>query len=167
MSRPGPPPKPTILKILSGNPGKRRLNLDEPRPPKSSGHRPVWLKGVARKTWDILHPLLSGMRVMTMADELALTMLCDVWAEWRAAREIIIRKHATYESATKLGHRIIRVRPEVRIASDASRRLRVMLSDFGLSPAARSRIQVSADYTEDSMAKFLKRGKDARRFFND
>ncbi len=167
MGRRGPAPKPTVLKILSGNAGHRPLNFREPRPPESSGKRPAWLKGLARNAWDTMHAVLCEMRVMSAADELALSMLCETYAEWRAAREVIARKHTTYESTTKSGDRIIRARPEVAIAADASRRIRSLLLEFGLSPAARSRIQVAPNYRDDSLEKFLKRGKDAHRFFGD
>ena len=164
MGRRGPPPKPTALKILAGNPGKRSLNFDQPRAPESSGQRPGWLKGLARKKWDTMHALLCEMRIMTAADELALTMLCETWAEWQAAREVIARKRATYESATKSGDRIIRARPEVAIAADAWRRVRAMLMEFGLTPSSRSRIQVGPDDHKDPMDEFLRRGKVARFF---
>ncbi len=167
MGRRGPAPKPTSLKLLSGNAGHRPLNFDEPRPPKSSGQRPPWLKGEARKKWDVMYPLLCEMRIFTAADELALSMLCETYAEWRAARTVIARKKPTYESVTKSGDRIIRARPEVRIGADAACRLRALLLEFGLSPSARSRIQVVPTYHEDSLDKFLKRAKDRHRFFGD
>ncbi len=164
MGRRGPPPKPTVLKILAGNPGKRSLNFDEPRAPESSGHRPLWMKGQARKTWDTMHALLCEMRVMSAADEVALSMLCETYAEWRAASDVVARKKATYESTTKSGDRIIRARPEVGIAADAWRRVRAMLLEFGLTPSSRSRIQVGTNYHKDPMDEFLKRKKIARFF---
>ena len=33
MGRRGPAPKPTAIKILEGNPGKQKLNHNEPKPP--------------------------------------------------------------------------------------------------------------------------------------
>jgi phage terminase small subunit len=49
--KPGPKPKPTELKIIEGNPGKRPLNKNEPRPPRLSPQCPNWLLPEAKKEW--------------------------------------------------------------------------------------------------------------------
>jgi len=36
----GPKPTPTHLKLVTGNPGKRRLNQAEPKPEALTGKRP-------------------------------------------------------------------------------------------------------------------------------
>ena len=43
MATRGRKPKPTALKVLEGNPGKRPLNENEPIPPKGSIKCPSWL----------------------------------------------------------------------------------------------------------------------------
>jgi phage terminase small subunit len=47
-------PKPTRMKILTGNPGKRRLNENEPKPEPSVPDCPSELGPVARQEWDRL-----------------------------------------------------------------------------------------------------------------
>jgi hypothetical protein len=44
-------PLPTAIKELTGNPGKRPLNLDEPHPPKIIPKCPKHLDENARKKW--------------------------------------------------------------------------------------------------------------------
>ncbi len=44
MGQRGPAPKPTALRILEGNPGKRPLNASEPRP---RAGRPAEVSGLA------------------------------------------------------------------------------------------------------------------------
>jgi hypothetical protein len=44
----GRKPKPTFLKVLDGNPGKRPLNDQEPRPPQGIPDRPDWLDAEAQ-----------------------------------------------------------------------------------------------------------------------
>ena len=39
----GRKPKPTALKLLEGNPGKRPINEHEPVPPKGTVKCPTWL----------------------------------------------------------------------------------------------------------------------------
>src|SRR5258708_20465570 len=55
-----------------------------------------------------------------------------------------LQQGATYKSRTLTGH-IIRKRPEVQIAAEAWRRVKGMLVEFGLTPAARSRLEVERD----------------------
>ena len=50
----GRKPKPTALKKLEGNPGKRKLNTKEPIPAKGMLNCPEWLLPEAKKEWENL-----------------------------------------------------------------------------------------------------------------
>lgn len=56
----GRKPKPTKLKILTGNPGKRRLPAHEPQPLRDlePGDAPLWLGPQAREIWEREMPRL-------------------------------------------------------------------------------------------------------------
>jgi P27 family predicted phage terminase small subunit len=95
---------------------------------------------VALEVWRELAPLLTRMRVLTKADRQALALLCDALAEYRAARAVVEAQGATFTVETMSG-RVVRARPEVAIASDAHRRARLMLAEFGLTPAGRRRVE--------------------------
>lgn len=45
----GRKPKPTAVKMLEGNPGKRSLNAGEPKPEKKAPRCPSWLEDEAKK----------------------------------------------------------------------------------------------------------------------
>jgi phage terminase small subunit len=49
----GPPPIPTKLKLLRGNPGHKRLNLVEPEPPvlPACPEPPAFITGYAAEEW--------------------------------------------------------------------------------------------------------------------
>jgi hypothetical protein len=47
----GPRPKPTHLKLIAGNPGKRRLNDAEPQPEGNLFEPPDWLDAEHRDLW--------------------------------------------------------------------------------------------------------------------
>ena len=49
----GRKPKPTALKKLEGNPGKRKLNTKEPVPGKGMPDCPKWLLPVAKEEWNV------------------------------------------------------------------------------------------------------------------
>jgi phage terminase small subunit len=76
----GRPPKPTALKILQGNPGKRPLNRAEPTLEIADPERPEHLDEVACQEWDRLVPVLKRMRVLTEADRIALGNLCQTYS---------------------------------------------------------------------------------------
>ena len=63
-------PKPTKLKILQGNPGKRPLNKLEPEPRRGIPTMPKWLKAfpVAKKEWKRESKELDEMGIMTTAE---------------------------------------------------------------------------------------------------
>ena len=44
MAQRGRKPKPTAVKVLEGNPGKRGLNAGEPKPEKKAPRCPAWLE---------------------------------------------------------------------------------------------------------------------------
>lgn len=49
MAQRGRKPKPTAVKVLEGNPGKRSLNTAEPKPEKKAPRCPSWLEDEAKK----------------------------------------------------------------------------------------------------------------------
>ena len=74
-------PKPTHLKVVTGNPGKRKLNDKEPTPAKEIPSPPAHLTDWGKVAWGRLTVLLDGMGVLTVADTLALERLCDIYAD--------------------------------------------------------------------------------------
>jgi len=90
-----PPPKPTALKLLAGNPGKRRLNHCEPEPGPSPRKVPAWLPAQAKQYWNDIRPMLEQINVMTEADETALAALCASYALWRESYEFLQKNGCT------------------------------------------------------------------------
>lgn len=143
----GRKPKPTALKKLQGNPGKRELNAREPQAPRGVPACPEFLTERGRRGWASLAPTLDEMGVLTMADATALSLLCDAWAEYLDAREVVNGEGMTYATRTEGkdgadGSVMYRKRPEVEIAQDAWRRVMKALAEFGLTPSSRSRIKL-------------------------
>src|SRR5712691_8892206 len=78
-------PKPTRLKMLTGNPGKRPLNGNEPRPAPAVPECPTELGPVARTEWNRLVGELSALRLLTNLDRAALAAYCGAYALWAEA----------------------------------------------------------------------------------
>lgn len=75
MAKRGRKPKPTALKKLEGNPGKRPLNELEPMPRVSMLRCPNWLEPEAKKEWRRLAPVLIDAGILTGADRILWTGL--------------------------------------------------------------------------------------------
>jgi P27 family predicted phage terminase small subunit len=185
----GRPPKPTALKVLQGNPGHRALNVAEPKPPAEPVSPPSWLRGRSRTLWKRIAAFLEPMGVLTTADTDALALLCDAYAEYIECRDVVRKHGATYESrviqastrkvadgaedATDQTEEdaefapgdwsvIIRPRPEVKMASDAWRRVQRMLTEFGMTASSRSKLHIAAkEETADPFAEWERDGRSA------
>ena len=146
--------KPTALKVVQGTNRKDRANPAEPMPaildPRTPA--PAWLSPRAQEAWTDLLPLLHSMRIATSVDPAAFAMLCDALGEYVDARTVVIAEGATYWTRGKV--EMLRVRPEVTIASEAGRRAKMMLTEFGLTPASRSKVSAAPAGELDPLEKW-------------
>ena len=146
MATRGRKPKPTALKVLEGNPGKRPLNKNEPQPEKKAPRCPSWLEPEAKKEWKRMAKTLETIGVLTQVDKAAFAGYCQAYARWKEAEEFL-SKHGTIFK-TPSGY--IQQVPQVSIAQTYLKVMKDFCSEFGLTPAARTRIQVdSAEGQED------------------
>lgn len=154
MGTRGRKPKPTALKILEGNPGKKPLNENEPKPKKIAPKCPSWLEPEAKKEWRRMAKTLETIGVLTQVDATAFAGYCQAYARWKEAEEFLT-KHGTIFK-TPSGY--IQQVPQVSIAQTYLKVMKDFCSEFGLTPAARSRIQINTvqSETEDPMEELLK-----------
>lgn len=154
MATRGRKPKPTALKVLEGNPGKRPLNEHEPIPPKVKLKCPDWLLPEAKKEWKRLAPALEAMGVLTMADLTAFAGYCQAYARWREAEEFISQHGSIFKTPSGYVQQV----PQVSIAQQNLKIMQSFCSDFGLTPATRSRIIAAggdSESAEDPMEALL------------
>jgi P27 family predicted phage terminase small subunit len=147
MGKRGPAPKPTKLKILAGNPGRRPINTREPQPTRGIPSQPSWLSAEAKAEWKRITPELDRLGVLTIVDRTALTAYCQAHAElYEASRllnsegRIITVDVFARESGEKVGTRRV-VHPAVRLQREAFRIIKQFLGEFGLTPASRTRLK--------------------------
>lgn len=129
-------PKPTRIKALTGNPGKRPLNPHEPRPEPTLPECPPELSPAAKREWDRLSTELSKLNLITNLDRGALAIYCGAYALWAEASEHIQRYGTIVKSPT--GFPV-----QSPYLSVANRQAEIMLrvaAEFGFTPASRSRI---------------------------
>jgi P27 family predicted phage terminase small subunit len=151
--REGAPPKPTALKVLAGNPGRRPLNTREPKPELKIPSCPAHLSDEARKEWRRISKLIVKLGLLSVVDRAALAGYCMAWGRWVEAEEQL-KKTGTVVK-TPNGYPI--VSPYLSIANKAVEQMRIFLTEFGLTPASRSRIQAlpTEEKSESKLGKYL------------
>ncbi len=104
---------------------------------------PDWLSKPGRKYFAKFRKRVEplGFDSETFSDEIALVASCQ--AEIAECNAFIDKEGSTYKSVTASGF-IRRKYPEVEIRGAAKRHLHALLADFGLTPAAASRVSGSA-----------------------
>ncbi len=98
----GRKPKPTAVKKLEGNPGKRKLNTKEPVPAKGMPDCPEWLLPEAKKEWERLADLMNQMGILTEVDMAAFAAYCQSYARWKEAQEHIDSEGSTFETDKRI-----------------------------------------------------------------
>ena len=135
----GRKPVPTEMKELAGNPGRRPLNKNEPKPKKLTLRRPPdFLNALAKKEWRRMGKRLFEMGLLTELDQTALEMYCVSYSRWVQANAEIEKYGAVLAVKGKL-----KVSPWVAIAAASWKEVHQMMAEFGMSPSSRSRVQVS------------------------
>lgn len=158
MGKRGPSPKPTNLKLLQGNPGKRELNKNEPKFPSSEEllKPPAYLSKYAKKEWKRIAPLLLKNGLLTEADVSALAAYCQAYHKWIES-EKLIRTYG-YTDVTDKGNVI--QRPEVGIANKSMDEMLKFGREFGLTPSSRTNLHIAKpEDVSDPFMTFMKRGK--------
>ena len=140
MDSRGPLPKPTVLKILEGNPGKRPLNLHEPKPRAGIGDPIEEFHPEALAEFNRLKEEGERLGVLTLADRSAFLAYCAEWSRYLRAIRVL-----KAEGETRNG----KARPEVKIAKECLTQVRLLGHELGLSPAARGPLQVKGSNDED------------------
>ena len=143
MGRRGPPKKPHALRVLNGNPGKRPMTTTTPKPKGTVPRCPAWLSHEAKLVWRRLLPAIRDMGVLDAVDSEALATFCHVYARWREAEAFLDKNGMVYPLRDNKGNVKTMVQfPQVSIARNLLMIVRAFYQDFGMTPAARSRIEV-------------------------
>lgn len=134
------PRKPTALLEFTGafrkDPQRRRARSSEPKLEKGLGEPPTWLDAVAVEEWWRVMPDLEKSGVAARVEATSLACYCQAVSRLRKAEEQIARDGITV--STPQG---VKKHPAVNIAERAAALIRLFASDFGMTPASRSRVQ--------------------------
>jgi P27 family predicted phage terminase small subunit len=141
----GRKPKPAYLKLLQGNPGGRAVK-DELKPTKSVQlpDPPEILTTDAREEWLRIVEEAYNLGLLTVVDTQSLAAYCQAYGRWIVA-ERALAKLAAIDPNT--GGLMIKSKnsqpmanPLLWIAANAARDMVRYASEFGFTPASRTRI---------------------------
>ena len=155
MGRRGPAPKPTALRRLEGNPGKRALNTREPQYVAKAPPCPRHLTTEARREWRRVARELLGQGLLQTVDRAALAAYCQAWARWVEAEQQMAAPGFQMVITTDKGY--AHVSPWFQVATQSLKQMKTFLTEFGLTPASRSRIQTPERTEADEFEEFIAR----------
>ena len=153
----GPLPKPAALRALEGNAGKRPLDLSSGvNPAIAIPDAPRHLGKEARKEWRRITPLLEELGLISGLDRSALALYCqaagrlaELETAFNRAVDRLVSDGVDYYDAV---HQVSYVTTPsgyqqqsvlVQLIGRQREQLHRYLQHFGLSPAARGRVQPS------------------------
>jgi P27 family predicted phage terminase small subunit len=134
----GRKPLPTSLKQLRGNPGKRPINGQEPRPKTERTSCPAELCPLAKKEWRRIVPILEELQLIGKIDRAAIAGYCQSYGRWMEAEQKISETSLVIK--TKSGNVI--ESPYYSIAKRERELMHKFLVEFGMTPSARTRLKV-------------------------
>lgn len=147
----GRKPKPTALKLLAGNPGKRALNHAEPKPRVILPKPPEHLSDDEKNKWKLTVRELHPLGLVTAIDKDALAMYCTIYVRWIKAEKMVRDKGEIIKTAAG---NIIQ-NPYLSIANRALEQLNKLGAEFGMTPSSRSRVKVETLDPSHELEKML------------
>ena len=134
----GPAPKPTAIRLMEGLESVKHLKIEnEPKPSSRLPSCPNFLSGPAKAEWRRLAKELHDCGLLTVADRSALAGYCQVYGRWVVAeRELALAPGLTITNERGF----TQVNPLVNCITTLLTQMHRYMVEFGLTPAARTRI---------------------------
>jgi P27 family predicted phage terminase small subunit len=145
-------PKPTKLKLLQGTQRSDRINRQEPDPKSEIPSCPKHLQGEARREWKRITKELGALGLLTRVDRAAIAGYCDAYGRWAEAAAKLSEKGLLVKAPS--GYPILN--PYLSIINSALDQMRKFLTEFGMTPSSRTRINVAKkNEDKDNAARFF------------
>jgi P27 family predicted phage terminase small subunit len=153
----GRKPKPHGLRLLEGRGDGRDSGGREIKPPPGFQRlpppKPEGMSEVAAELWDRIVPELQRLQVTKPIDGPALEMMCETYARWHAARQLRldrVRDDDPDAGLLAMNSQGKNTAPWVGVEERAAKEFRAWCSEFGLTPAAESKIGGGGDDGDDN-----------------
>lgn len=141
----GPKTKPDVVHLASGNPSKKKFAVlrDGARVPVGIPEPPPHLLDDALKEWGRITPLLLELGLIAQVDRAAIAVYCQAYARWVQAEKKIaeLGDAGLVAVVAKSGYE--QIGPWLQVSNRAVEQMHKFLSEFGMTPSARTRVDVS------------------------
>ena len=135
--RSGRRPKPVAKKELAGNPGKRKLNVNEPNfELVQTVDCPDWMGEHGKSLWETVVPQLCAEKVLAATDIQNLEVYCAAYQQFREAERHIVQHGLVVESAQ--GGMV--KNPAATAKNEAVKQMATYGGMLGLDPSSRQRL---------------------------
>lgn len=158
--KPGPPKQPTAIRLLRGNPSKEPIRTAEPTMPAGLPAKPAGLAPAAAAVWDETIAILARVPgLLTAADAVTVELFARTLARYREL-EAFVEEHGPVLVLRddKGAVRYAQPCPQASLAAKLLPQVRALAGELGLSPSARTRIELPGAASEDELTAFLKKG---------
>ena len=138
----GRKPLPDHIKEVKGTTRKDRLNPNAPVASDDSPRPPMWLSRKSVEYFGMLRTRLEDLGIVSSNDTEVLAMAALRLAEIEECNALIEEHGRLITMYNRNGDKSVRANPAVSQRNEALRHLQSLLAEFGLTPAARSKITV-------------------------
>lgn len=142
----GRKPKPTHLKLLQGNPGKRAIDASEPKPKGDLATPPDWLSDAQKEFWR--YAISNAPKgLLKKLDRAALTAFVVSESIYRQAAEMLAKE----KLFVRVGpNKVLQQHPALSVVNKQMSIMLKAAAEMGFTPASRTRIQVRNDLDDEN-----------------
>jgi P27 family predicted phage terminase small subunit len=160
MALKGRKPKPTNLKILQGNAGRRPLNKTDISVEvlEKAPECPEWIGRHGAEVWARVADWLVGSKILAESDTHNLEAFCSAYQNYRDASEHI-RLHGLVIT-NQNGE--LKKNPACTVVAESLRQMNVYGASLGLDPASRTRLAAPNENQENPFESLLRKTEGAR-----
>lgn len=151
----GAKPKPTNLRLLHGNAGKRPLPKHEPKPKERAPRCGHWMSKAAKREWSYIVPKLAKLRIVTELDRAVIESYCSAYGRWREAEEVLGNEPLILRVVTERSEdgkplkSYVSQNPMLAVSNRARKQMHEALAELGLSPSSRTRVMTTDRASSD------------------
>ncbi len=134
------------------------MPTNEPKPEKAlrAPNVPGWLPENARTVWKQHARALWDLGLLTLVDVDALAALCEATALYRTALEMIENEGAVWVNK---GTGYSQQTAWVSVRNTALAQMQKLWAEFGMTPSARTRIEVAPEAVENPLEALMGRAR--------
>jgi P27 family predicted phage terminase small subunit len=145
---------PAMIHHLHGNPGRRPINDQEPKPETGVPKKPDFLSATAKKYWNYHAKRLDKAGILSKVDLGILSAYVTALATLDKAEKMLAEDGYTQD--TESGKK---KSPWILIAKEARDQIRSIGSELGVTASSRARIKVETKKTPDAFEAYRNQRK--------